>query len=272
MVDTLGRDKSGLFLLDKESDSFAPWAQSGFDETTRHRLRIPRKFILPALEGPGDCAVIEKEDLRKLHIFFSVREFSSLSKIAVLPVTTGAEALGFFLFTERIQERGFPGAYYEALASGIGSLSAAFVESRRLLERKAVRLDAQESLKEIVDFSDECRAKGMRTSLILLSLAEFLETLERDTPVADCFRIYQDAFALIEGIISHSGRTLRLPGRRIGILYASPNKPDSELLVYQMKRSLKGAFGAERELPLIVEAIVDAPDRRDLAAALSPEE
>ena len=82
------RIRYGAFLLSDPVDGvLAPWALTGFDSTTRRRLRIPRQIVLRNSRlKQGHIVHLSGKHRSLLQPFFSVREFSLLNSIFLCPV------------------------------------------------------------------------------------------------------------------------------------------------------------------------------------------
>ncbi len=91
--------------MDRESDFYAPWAASGYDETTTQRLRI-KKDVLHTIFSTNEESVffnkkdIEDDEIRELQPYFSSREFSLLGNMLLYRFCSGNGSGAVLLITD----------------------------------------------------------------------------------------------------------------------------------------------------------------------------
>jgi hypothetical protein len=237
---------SALLLFDPLRMVFAPWASAGLDETTLHRLRIPLGFN-PKLNqvANGDLLILrEEEDLADFSLFFSTREFASLSELAFMPLIFDQKLIALLA----VSRMGLPleGETAELLAQACRAAAPLIHRAREL---KLIRLkegrspeprqDLQQALQDL-----QRKVESSRFPLVLIrvSLSRIVETILKKNSFVDDFRLQEDLVRIIASLLAGVGKVFKLDPK--GLLLVIHRMPDADpgLLLHHLCLSLRGFF------------------------------
>jgi hypothetical protein len=241
LKEELGLERAAMLLYDPVRMTFAPWAVHGFDETTRHRLRIPlgANDTMNRLAGGKVFLLSNPEELQPFHQFFSFREFSTLSGLLLLPFISESKFMGLLLAANPDQT---DLEMLKTLSSRVSSRLYAARE-RHLEGAKRGTPQHPESLQESVQAAlQPCLEKNLSPGMIQINTANLLETAKKHNPYIDSFRLKQDISRVVLSLFQPLGQVLQVDGDRMLILITDAAHPiqegDHELLIYHLKSTL----------------------------------
>ncbi len=233
--------RAALLLYDPVRMVFAPWAAHGFDETTNHHLRIPlgANEIMNRLAAGKVFLLSDPDVLRRFQQFFSLREFSTLEHLLLVPFIHENKFMGILLIAElegELNQSDLSG--FEILAVRTAGL---FYQAREKHLEAAKRgiPEKPESLRESVrDALQSCMAAGAGPLMIGINTANIIEAVKVRNPYIDLFRLREDLARVILSLFQSLGPVFQIDRQRILILVTRTPERDADLLLYHLKKTL----------------------------------
>jgi len=91
-------DHAALLVLESTGSYFSPVATRGFDQTTKHRLRIPREILTQiSAIAVGTPAFFDGSERQFIEPFFSIREYGLFSRFCIVPFHEASQLFAFLL-------------------------------------------------------------------------------------------------------------------------------------------------------------------------------
>jgi hypothetical protein len=273
--ENLKLERAALLLYDPVHMTFAPWAVHGFDETTKHRLRIPlgANDTMNRLAAGRVFLLSSSEELQPFQQFFSFREFSTLSNLLLLPFTSESKFMGLLLSANADPKNL---RLFETLASRAATHLYAARE-RHLEGAKRGIPQRPESLQETVRKTlQPCVDKDFSPLMIRINTAGLVEAVRKHNPYIDSFRLNQDISRIVLSLFQSLGTVFQVDSERLLILITNPAHPiqegDYELLLYHLKatlgRLLPELAGHER-IDLDEQVRIPGPDMEEALTYLA---
>jgi hypothetical protein len=229
--------RAALLLYDPVRMVFAPWAVHGFDETTNHRLRIPlgANDTMNRLAAGKTFLLSRPEELQPFKQFFSFREFSTMSTLLLIPFTSESKFMGVLLSVN-------PGQtnleVFETLARR-GAKHLYTARERHLEGVKRGTPPRPESLRETVRATlQPYLQQGFSPLMIRINTAKLVESIRKQNPYIDLFRLNQDISRVVLSLFQSLGSVFQVDGERMLIVVANKSQGDSELLLYHLRATL----------------------------------
>ncbi len=233
--------RAALLLYDPVRMVFAPWAVHGFDQTTNHRLRIPVRAnaTMNRLAAGKVHLLSSPEELQPFQQFFSFREFSTLSNLLLVPFIHESRFLGLLLSAEA---NGTGLDVFDTLAERAARHLYAARE-RHLEGAKRGTPEQPEFLPESVRTAlQSCVQRGFPPLMIRIDTATLMESVRRQNPYIDSFRLNQDISRVVLSLFQHLGSVFQIDRERMLILVTNTSQPvqegDCEMLLYHLKATL----------------------------------
>jgi hypothetical protein len=255
--------KGALLLPGPESLLFVQVASKGYDLTTLRRLRIP----------VADPLIKEKnlyigKDISLFRSFFSIREFSVIEKLLVLPgsiedspaaciiVTEGDN----FLFTDPPR---FPAELLHSIAEGSHTFQLPVMRDERLFTVE----EADELLSHLLeDFS--------QVSAGLIDCTDMLSFLKKKHPNGDPFALLHRGISFIAGHLKNSysdSEVVELYEGYILVLIPSVLLSRAGALFHQASLTLRSRFGKTGEVPPVSFLTAAVPENGMSVSELFPD-
>jgi hypothetical protein len=239
----LGVRKGALLLYDALRLVYAPWASTGFDQTTMHRLRIPlgANESFNALAN-GDPLILN--DVEGYQEYFSSREFSALARVLFAPFIASERLVGMLLLTD-IAGAAEPDAdmlecLREIVRAGSPRVDAA--RAKKLSAAGAAAVQAPVSLEEqALTFLGP---RGQSPALFLsLSVEDYAQRILAGHEHLDPFRLHEDLHYFLGAFVADTGAAFAVrPGRFI-VALRSIDVSDMDIFLHQLTLHLDGLFG-----------------------------
>ncbi|HET6452021.1 MAG TPA: hypothetical protein VFI08_11955 [Spirochaetia bacterium] len=238
--------KGALLLYDALRLVFAPWAQRGFDQTTRHRMRIPlgANEAWNALANGSPILLSGAPALSAFQPYFSSREFASVEKLFLVPLVSEFKLVAVLLVTDLESPLASEQELMECLAR------AAEAGAPRVQEARAARSAGTEAVRAEAapprdDMSQLLAFLSGRSNVQLVALS--LEDLSREILAAhedlDPFRLHEDLQFFLGSFISDIGRALTVKPGRFTLALAEGTDLGLDLFAHQLTMFLDGLFG-----------------------------
>jgi hypothetical protein len=259
-------ERAALLLYDPVRMAFAPWAVHGFDETTNHRLRIPlgANDTMNRLASGKVRLLSGPEQLQPFQQFFSLREFSTLSNLLLVPFIYESKFMGLLLSAQSGQTNLEP---FETLADrAAGYLYSA--RERHLEGAKRGTPQQPQSLREAVRAAlQPCLEKGFSPLLIRINTRTLIESVQKRNPYIDLFRLNQDISRVVLSLFQSLGSVFQVDRERMLILVTNKANPlqegDCELLLYHLKATLGRLLpelAGQEQIDLDEQVRIPSPD------------
>jgi hypothetical protein len=245
----LGIRKGAFLLYDAVRLVYAPWAQRGFDQTTRHRLRVPlgANEAWNALANGRPLLLGGAPTLAAFQPFFSAREFASVARLILVPFIAEDKLIAVLLITEMESPLATDDDLTECLAR------AAEAGAPRVQDARAARVAGQEPggphLDAAAPRDDLARLlsslPGSHAAILLVSLS--LEDLSREVLSAhedlDPFRLHEDLQFFLGSFLADAGRALSVRPGRFTLALPDFDASAMDLFGHQLSLFLRGLFG-----------------------------
>jgi hypothetical protein len=250
--------KGALLLYDALRLVYAPWASTGYDQTTLSRLRIPlgATTSFNALANGDPLILTDPASLAPYQEYFSSREFSFVTRLIMTPFIAGESLVAVLL----LSDLGSSDDTDEDLREAMRAVAAA--GSPRVNAARARKLTASGPSAPQAPLSLEAQASrflgtptGAATPALLLALTveDYSRRVLAEHQHLDPFRLHEDLHYFLGTYVSDMGTALAVrPGRFI-LALRSLDTGDIDLFVHQLTLYLDGLFGGQ--------------DRTDKAAA-----
>ena len=259
-------ERAALLLYDPVRMAFAPWAAHGFDQTTKHRLRIPlgANDTMNRLASGKVQLLSGPESLQSFQQFFSFREFSNLSNLLLVPFIHESKFMGLLLSAQPEQT---DLELFETLADrAAGYLYSA--RERHLEGTKRAIPQQPESLREAARAAlQPSLDKGFSPLMIRINTATLVESVQERNPHIDLFRLNQDISRVVLSLFQSLGSVFQVDRERILILVTNNANPlqegDGELLLYHLKATLGRLLpelAGQEQIDLDEQVRIPSPD------------
>jgi len=271
-VDTLQISKGAILLPDYDENLFVPWASTGLDMTTLHRLRIPDEDI-DAIQARGPSGIIwEKEEVRSFTPYFSRREASQLERILLFPFVSagGVQALLLLLETPYFDQHS---EFLRLILAAVGEPAAQVVQKQRLrysdVIRHAVVFKANE-LPLVTERLTERAPRGVH--LVLMRLADVVSQVATANEHLDPYRVWQDILRIVASLFASTGIVCDLDQNQLLICLHGTLEDDLELIVYHIGATIAELLPEVTDVPVLrfesKEYPADGADLLQLARSL----
>lgn len=241
LKDRFALKSAALLLYDPRRLVFAPWASTGFDTTTRHRLRLPlglnEEFNRAAR---GEVVVLTDAQLQGFKGFFSAREFSALAHVVLVPFVHSQRLIGLLLIAQMglaLSDKSLE------LLRAVAQPAAALIHQAR---EKAQQPEGAEPGNGKLPLSDEvqavmqtCRREGNPLILMRLSLEDLLSKVLQRHPYLDGFRLREELQEYCSSLFRVIGKVHALKPRELLVLIHGMRQADPPLLTRQLEISLR---------------------------------
>ncbi len=245
----LGITKGALLLYDPLKMVFAPWASSGYDTTTMHRLRIPLGFSESFNEtAEGKTVVVtEEQQLEEYKPFFSNREFNLISRLIIAPLLFKNKLVSILLITEAAEETD-----NEPLNVIISNISSQLTQKiynareKKMQLLKKIEPEELESLENTIDkHITYALEKGNSFVLVLLKLSDFIKSIASGTSsLIDPFRLSEDITKILQSLFYNIGNIFEIESGVFIISLFKIKNPDMELIFNQTTYTIKQFFNS----------------------------
>jgi hypothetical protein len=245
----LGIRKGAFLLFDAVRLVYAPWAQRGYDQTTRHRMRVSlgANEAWNALANGTPLVLAGAPTLAAFQPFFSAREFASVARLVLVPFIAEDKLIAVLLITEMESPLATDEELTECLAR------AAEAGAPRVQQARAARLAGQEPggprLDAAAPRDDLVRLlsslPGSHAAVLLVSLS--LEDLSREILSVhedlDPFRLHEDLQFFLGSFLADAGRALSVRPGRFTLALPDFDASALDLFSHQLSLFLRGLFG-----------------------------
>ena len=251
LVSTLQIGKGAILLPDYDENLFVPWASTGIDMTTLHRLRIPDEDV-EAIQARGPSGIIwENDEVRSFAPYFSRREASQLERILLFPfVSTGAvQAVLLLLETPYLDQHS---EYLRLILAAVGEPAAKVVQKQRLRYSDVIRHAVVFRANELPLVAERLTERAPReVHLILLRLADVVSQVATANEHLDPYRVWQDILRIVASLFASTGIVCDLDQNRLLICLHGTLEDDLELVVDQIGATIAELLPEVSDVPVL---------------------
>lgn len=242
----LPTEKSALLLRNFEKEEFQLWASRGFDETTKHRLRLPTDLcegFFP--ENQSTMLSLSKEEAQPLKPFFSYRENLGREVLLLMPLYQESVLTGLFLsspeaglFPETLQKWE---SLWDALAFPLGE---AMMDYHTITEGQDAILevnvqDPQALMDSLSLFLGQSRQKHQPVTVLSVSFRELMENQSQEFPTLDPYRFREILLATAASLFGSNSEAIPYSAYRVIFLLSGKGVQDPQLVLYQIRQQVK---------------------------------
>lgn len=242
LVDEFHIEK-GALLLPQDNSPYVPWAETGFDQTTLRRIRIPYSLVESLKNGQFYSFLeLEKSDIESLKDYFSFREFSVTAKITIAPLFAEREIIALLFISKgeiADQSTGYKQKILKKLSDEAGPL---LFEKRGNIINKLEIMEFNENSVEETISRYIGKHKESVFLLISVSISDFPKHFQDRNMSSLSFRIKQDILRLVKTLISNKGEVYSGDKDTLIIILKGERTVEAEMFVHQIGISMKYFF------------------------------
>ncbi len=251
-------------LPDSTSGMFLPWASTGYDKTTGHRLRLPSNLLEEiSILSENKPKLIKKSSLDLFKQFFSMREFSILERMAIVPLRYDDQTAGILLITDAGILSLSDDEVVQILTDISNEAGNILFSSRQQKLEKLQFSDKEQSIdpyQTLSAYIEDAKSSGKHVRILLIDLTNFENQLKDTLQDADAFRINQDLYKIVASMIPEQGEVIHIAYSKLLIFLPGRTLIDPNLLLHQMKLALKRFFHVQDDLPEIESFVRSFPE------------
>jgi hypothetical protein len=244
----LGIDKGALLLYDPLRLVYAPWASMGYDQTTLHRMRIGlgANDSFNTLANGSPAVLSDAASLAPYQQYFSSREFSSFSRLVLVPFISGGKLIAVLILTE-IQPRfsselAFLSCLSRVAEAGSSRLQKAREEKLRRAGAQGLRPGASPQ-GQIENYLSSFGPDVTQILLLSLSVEEYAQSILAAHRHLDPFRLHEDFRYFLSAFVSELGAAITLRQGLFLVALQGLDRADIDLFLHQLSSFLHGLFG-----------------------------
>jgi hypothetical protein len=249
LKESLGIRRGALLLYDPARMVYAPWASSGLDQTTLHRLRISLG-ALPTLNALADGKAVTIEGgqaLADYQRFFSSREFAAIERLVIAPFIAESRLIGALLVAEAAPPCDDPARLAACLDEVASGASPAMRRARgetmkaQAAAQPAADLPLREQLARLLQAP---RPEGTGLLFFSVQTSGFERQVLDAHPYLDPFRLREDIRYFVGAFASDLGAAFPLPGGGLLLGLRGQDSRSVDLLTHQLGLFLSSLFGS----------------------------
>jgi len=231
--------KKGALLLPEEENVFVPWSETGLDQTTSRRIRIPQSIIENIRSWKDfNYLILKSSEIDIMRDYFSFREFSVTESIIISPLYSESILVSILFISEGDILSKTQAEQFESLNILSKEAGPILLKKRESMFNKMDDTPLEDNNKElaITQFIEQ----NVNGSFLLLSikLNDFINFIMTKESNSISFRIKKDIFRLVKKLISNKGVVVNSINNSILILLNGNRIEEAELFVHQIGLSL----------------------------------
>jgi hypothetical protein len=244
----LAIEKGALLLYDPLRLVYAPWASLGYDQTTLHRMRIGlgANDSFNTLANGSPIVLSDSPSLAPYQQYFSSREFSSISRLVLVPFIATGKLIGILLLTQFQQrfpsEQDFLACLARVAETGSSRLQRAREEKLRRAGAQGLRPGASPQ-DQIEHYLSSFGSAATQILLLSLSVEEYAQSILAAHAHLDPFRLHEDFRYFLSAFVSELGAAITLRQGLFFVALQGLDRADIDLFLHQLSSFLHGLFG-----------------------------
>ena len=274
--------KGALLLYDAIRLVYAPWAQRGFDQTTRHRMRIAlgANEAWNALANGRPLVLSGAPALASFQPFFSSREFASVQRLILTPFIADDKLAAVLLVTDLDSPLSTEAELIECLAaaSEAGAPRVQDARAARMAQPGPARPETSAPKDDLSQFLASLTGRPA-VLLVSLSVEEFSRQVLAAHEDLDPFRLHEDLQFFLGTFLADVGKALAVRPGRFTLALPDFDAGTLDVFGHQLQLFLRGLFDGDTAAGAAEPAAVrimrtaswpgDGSDLRSLVESLS---
>ncbi len=241
-------EKGALLLLDTVSRQYNGTAYSGYDKTTRSRLRIPFDTLSELFSAPGEPVFLQKNEIELCKPYFSIREFSLIEELVLFPFThTNSDILGILIISQSpivFSKRTDLFSNFKTVFSQISHLI--FASREKLLKGSAAGMvkSNENLLQETEGAIQKADKAGSKLFFLTLSVAPILEKLRGTSETVELYQIQNDIIQIISSMMPDGDNIYLIDYGTLLIILSGRYHINKELFFHQIRTAVRKLFSS----------------------------
>ena len=233
-------------MLDESDSLFVPAAFSGFDNTSKRRLRIPKEIVNQhgTLEA-GKSLSVKGDGKSFLEPFFSVREYGCFERIDLVGIKH--EGITYAVLVAGLKEGEeaalpfelppLPGTYGDTLYACYSSKLESLVSPQYYG-------DKSQAAAGLAPLLDRCAKTGRFLHLCTVSTAKLLEAVQPASVSTDLFKFREDVRRILYSVVAPGGIYYEKERNEVILGFATTSALDCGFLSRHLILSINDFFPA----------------------------
>jgi hypothetical protein len=248
LASRLSIQKGAFLLYDPLRLVYAPWASTGYDQTTLHRMRIPlgANESWNALANGAPIVLADAQSLSSYQQYFSSREFGTISRIVLTPFIAEEKLIAVILLTDASSPFEDDAALLQCL-SRLSATGSPLVHAARAarLAQGGDRVPPQDAAPEDEASRFIASFDPSIPSVLLLGLStdEYARKIIASHEHLDPFRLHEDIRYFIGSFLTDIGRVMSVRQGLFIVGLTQVAAIDVDLFLHQLTLFLHGLFG-----------------------------
>ncbi len=241
-------EKGALLLLDTVYRQYNGTAYSGYDKTTRSRLRIPFDTLSELLPDPGEPVFLQKNEIELFKPYFSIREFSLIEELVLYPfVHNNADMLGILIISQSpivFSKRNTLFRNFDTVFSQISHLI--FASREKLLKGSASgKVKSNDNLlQEVENAIQKADTAGAKLFFLTLSVVPILEKLHAASENVELYQIQNDIIQIISNMMPDGDNIYLIDYGTLLIILSGRYHINKELFFHQIRTAVRKLFSS----------------------------
>ena len=257
-------EKGSLLLLNHREQQFIGWAHQGYDKTTKHRLRLPYD-VVNRIFPTSSCSpiLLEHPDTATLRQFFSIREYSILEKIYLLPFVYQDKIIGILLVTSSPVLLESDESFFEPFKNVFTTISNIIYHSREEKLKKLSQAKVKPKnliLQQITSITEQAHHDETKVYFIVFNLKELLETVQRDLENIDVYRMQEDLLQIITSMMPENDKIYFVDPYKLLVILSGRYHISDKLFVHQITVALRELYTSLHGFTFDTYEIITYPD------------
>jgi hypothetical protein len=227
-------EKGAILLPDYDENLFVPWASTGLDATTLHRLRLPDEDVETVVSRGASGVMWNGDDVQHLKPYFSRREASQLERVLLFALVVDGKAQAVLLISDT--------AYFEhhtdflrLILAAIGEPAARVVQTQRLRYSDIIRHSVVFKIDELPVVMEKLRERAPRAvGLVHLQLTDIVAQIVTANRHIDPYRVWQDLVRIVASLFASTATVCDLDRSQMLICLHGALEDDLDLIVYHI--------------------------------------
>ncbi len=250
LADELDLEKAALLLPDYDDDVYVPWASTGLDATSIHRLRIPADDVHDLVNATEAGVAWVGEPAQEFAPYFSRREAAMLDHLLVFPLVDDGEPRAVLIVTESSFFEEFSDSLSLILAA-VSEPAAQTISRHRLTYEQIMRQAIAFKPAEIGIVADRVAARVSEARVLSIDLADVVAQISTSAQHIDSFRVWEDVIRVLASLFASSGSVCDARDHRAIVVLHAGHEEDSALIVHHCAASLRHYLPELKAVPVL---------------------
>ncbi len=252
--------KGALLLLDSEINVFVPITYKNLDLTTSRHLRIKKNILLNQFKDYNKIINISDSKIKLFKQYFSIREFSALNSIIILPFYNTGILTAILLvvdpFTEIVK-------IFNDITSDTEKFILKLIESQKPFS-KSTKFNSNFEIPEpqlvLQEYIDNNNIDGISFLVVKINFTLLENALIKLLPNSESYNINNNIITSITQLISPTGKLIKINYNNYLLFYKIKTGKTSGIILHQINLAISTFFNLSEPLPPIEAEIKTIPD------------